>query len=89
MELLIPNKIMIMPSKVKLGKKYVVIGDAGRTPYDDMLPDHQGKIVTPWRKCFNQDTIICKTEDGIDLWVDNDGLCEISDLIEFQEAGVQ
>lgn len=81
----IPNSIMVEPSKVKFGRKYIVIGDAGNSPYDDMVSIHQGKIVTPWRRCINQDTIICKTEDGIDLWVDNDGLCEVSDFVEYQE----
>jgi hypothetical protein len=82
--MIFPDRIMVEPSKVKLGRKYVIIGDASNSPYGDMLPDHKGKIVTPWRKCYNQDTIICKTEEGTDLWVDNDGLCEVSDFVELQ-----
>ena len=85
MELIFPDRIMVEPRNVKLGKRYVIIGNAGESPHDDMVLNHRGKIVTPWRKCYNQDTIICSTEEGADLWVENDGLCEVADFVEYQK----
>lgn len=56
---------------------HVIIGMASDCQYGDLVPDYRGTVVTPWRKCINQDTIICKTEDGRDLWVDLGGLKKI------------
>jgi hypothetical protein len=52
---------------------HIITGFAGETPYDDLTLNHVGKKVTPYRRCINQDTTICKTEDGVSLWVANDG----------------
>jgi len=56
---------------------HVIIGMASNYHVGDLVPDFRGLVVTPWRKCINQDTIICKTEDGHDLWVDLWGLKKI------------
>lgn len=56
---------------------YEITGYAGKTPYDDLTLDHIGKKVIIWRKCMNQDTTICETEDGSHLWVENEGLTRV------------
>ena len=64
-----------MPTKFT----HVVTGLAGESPYDDLTEKHKGKRVWPYRRCINQDTTICETEDGGKLWVKNGDFKEVKD----------
>jgi hypothetical protein len=56
---------------------HIIAGFAGESPYDDMTEKHVSKKVTIFRRCMNQDTTICETEDGKHLWVGNDALVKL------------
>jgi hypothetical protein len=61
-----------------MSNTYIITGYAGESPYDDLTMNHVGKLVTIFRRCMNQNTTICITEDGQSLWVANDGFEKVN-----------